>query len=275
MHLVGIDIGFSEHRRSTGIAVVRDGRLIRAERLSVRERDAALRSLSDVDAIAIDAPLLPPGTADTFPRHCERVFSRSVFQKRCKPGMSHIRGTGQLLREHGRRAAEQLLAAQPFRPSTHPLQRVWQDAPIVEAFPNAFLGVVLPDDAYITATKIKRGGKFDWLYDRWIDRGLFRRVVAAAHLPNEIAIRCETEKDHDIRAALVCLLTAAFAADGTAASVGHDTDGYFFLPPMYLWAKWAEDSLALTACDMPSSSTRTHSPGCSASSPPVLRPDSC
>jgi hypothetical protein len=67
------------------------------------------------------------------------VFSRGVFQKRCKPGMSHVRGTGQLLREHGLRAAEQLLAARPFRTSMYPLQRVWPDAPIVEAFPNAFL----------------------------------------------------------------------------------------------------------------------------------------
>jgi predicted nuclease with RNAse H fold len=243
MHLIGVDIGFSERRRSNGIAVFRDGKLIRAERLSVSERDAALRELRDVDVVAIDAPLLPPGTAGTLPRYCERVFSCGLFQKRCKPGMSHIRGTGQLLREHGRRAAEQLLVAHSFRPSTQPLQRVWPDAPIVEAFPNAFLGVIVPDDDYVTATKMKRGGKFDWLYDRWICRGLFRRVVATAQLPEEIAARCETEKDHDIRAALVCLLTAAFAGNGTAVAVGQDLDGYFFLPPAHLWATWARHSV--------------------------------
>jgi predicted nuclease with RNAse H fold len=246
MHLVGVDIGFSKTRRSNGIAVVRDGSLVRAERLSVRERDAALRALREVDAVAIDAPLLPEGTADTLPRHCERVFSLGVFQKRCKPGMSHVRGTGQLLREHGRRAAEQLLAARSFRPSVHPLQRVWPDAPIVEAFPNAFLGVALPDDDYVTATKMKRGGKFDWLYDRWIDRGLFIRVVAAAQLPPDIATRCEAEKDHDIRAALVCLLTAAFAASGTAVAVGQEIDGYFFLPPADLWSGWAKTAVSVS-----------------------------
>jgi len=243
MHLVGVDIGFSEHRRSNGIAVCCDGKLVRAERLNVSERDAALRELRDVDMVAIDAPLLPTGTADTLPRYCERVFSLGTFQKRCKPGMSHIRGTGQLLREHGRRAAEQLLVARSFVPSTQPLQRVWPDAPIVEAFPNAFLGVVVPDDDYITATKIKRGGKFDWLYARWIDRGLFRSVVAAAQLPEEIAARCEGETDHDIRAALVCLLTAAFAANGTSIAVGQGVDGYFFLPPVHLWAEWAKESI--------------------------------
>jgi predicted nuclease with RNAse H fold len=275
MHLVGLDIGFSKRRRSNGIAVVRDGSLIRAERLGVSERDAALRSLSEVDVIAIDAPLLPGGAANTLPRHCERVFSRGIFQKRCEPGMSHVRGTGQLLREHGRQAAELLLATRSFRYSTRPLHRVWPEAPIVEAFPNAFLGVVLPDDDYLAATKIKRGGKFDWLYDRWIDRGLFPCIVAAAHLPDEIAARCETEKDHDIRAALVCLLTAAFAANCTAVAIGQDIDGYFFLPPMELWATWAKDSLNTTVYDMPSSSTRSRSPASSASSPHALRPHSC
>jgi predicted nuclease with RNAse H fold len=242
MHLVGVDIGFSERRRSNGIAVFRDGKLIRAERLSVNERDAALRELRDVDMVAIDAPLLPPGAAETLPRYCERFFSLGPFQKRCKPGMSHIRGTGQRLREHGHRAAEQLLIARSFAPSVEPRQRVWPDAPIVEAFPNAFLGVAVPDDDYATTTKPKRGGKFDWLYARWIERGLFRRAVAAAQLPEEIAARCEAETDHDIRAALVCLLTAAFAASGTAVAVGQEVDGYFFLPPARLWAKWASDS---------------------------------
>lgn len=243
MHLVGIDIGFSQRRRSNGIAVLRDGKLIRAERLSVSERNAALRELRDVDVVAIDAPLLPPGTADTLPRYCERAFSLGRFQKRCKPGMSHVRGTGHQLREHGRQAAEQLLFARSFGPSLQPRQRVCPDAPIVEAFPNAFLGVAIPDDDYLSATKIKRGGKFDWLYGRWIAHGLFRSMVAAAQLPDQIATTCETETDHDVRAALVCLLTAAFAANGSSVAVGQDLDGYFFLPPAHLWAGWAKESI--------------------------------
>jgi len=243
MYLIGIDIGFSERHRSNGIAAVQDGKLIRAERLNVAERDMALNSLSDVDVVAIDAPLLPPETGDTLPRLCERIFSRGVFQKRCKPGMSHIRGTGQLLREHGRRVAEQLQTALSVRSSERPLKRVWPGAAIVEAFPNAFMGVLLPDEDYVRAAKIKRGGKFDWLYDRCIDRGLFPLVVEAAELPHEIATRCEMESDHDIRAALVCVLTAAFAANGKAVAVGQDVDGYFFLPPGDLWAPWARNAV--------------------------------
>jgi predicted nuclease with RNAse H fold len=177
MHLVGVDIGFSERRRSNGIAVFREGKLVRVARLSLSERDATLRELRNMDVVAIDAPLLPPGTADMLPRYCERFFSRGLFQRRCKPGMSHVPGTGRLLREHGRRAAEQLLIARSFRHSIQPLKRVLPAVPIVEAFPNAFLGVVVPENDYVSAVKIKRGGKFDWLYERWIKRGLFRCVV--------------------------------------------------------------------------------------------------
>jgi len=247
MHLVGLDIGFSERRRSNGIAVIRDGKLTRADLLNVPERDAALRELRDVDVIAIDAPLLPSGTPATLPRYAERFFSLGLFQKRCKPGMSHVPGTGQLLRAHGQWAAEQLLVARSFVRSDRPLQQVWPDAPIVEAFPNAFLGVAVPDDDYRTATTIRRGGKFDWLYNRWIARGLFPRAVAAAQLPQEIATRCEAEKNHDVRAALVCMLTAAFAANGTVVAVGREVDGYFFLPPAELWETWARESIGTDA----------------------------
>ena len=113
----------------------------------------------------------------------------------------------------------------------------------MEAFPNAFLGVVLPDDDFVNAAKIKRGGKFDWLYDRWIHHGLFHRMAAAAHLPPEIAARCAKENDHDIRAALICLFTAAFVAIGDYESAGDEIGGYFFLPPLTQWAVWARGRL--------------------------------
>jgi hypothetical protein len=103
--------------------------------------------------------------------------------------------------------------------------------------------VVVPDNDYATATKIKRGGKFDWLYERWIERALFPGVVSAAQLPDEIANRCEAEEDHDIRAALVCLLTAAFAANRTGVAIGREIDGYFFLPPRHLWEPWARSAI--------------------------------
>jgi hypothetical protein len=70
---------------------------------------------------------------------------------------------------------------------------------MVEAFPNAFLGVAVPDEDFVTTTRIKRGGKFDWLYDCWIKRALFPRIAAAAQLPPAIATQCEMEEDPRVR----------------------------------------------------------------------------
>jgi hypothetical protein len=141
-------------------------------------------------------------------------------------------------------AAEILIDQRALRPATGSLPRVCAEANIVEAFPNAFLGVVLPEEDFVPPPTIKPRGKFDWLYDRWRSRGLFRTIVAAAQLPEEIATRCEDEADHDLRAALVCLLTAAFAAIDDYTTVGTETDGYFFLPPAALWAPWAREEVA-------------------------------
>jgi hypothetical protein len=42
-------------------------------------------------------------------------------------------------------------------------------------------------------------------------------------MPDELWVRLRAEKDHELRAALICLLTAALAAQGTAAIVGEST----------------------------------------------------
>jgi integral membrane sensor domain MASE1 len=58
-------------------------------------------------------------------------------------------------------------------------------------------------------------------------------------LPEEVWRRLSYELDHKLRAALICLLTAALAAQGTAAFVGEPTGGWFWLPPGSLWQQWA------------------------------------
>jgi hypothetical protein len=54
-------------------------------------------------------------------------------------------------------------------------------------------------------------------------------------LPDEVWHRLCTETDHELRAALICLLTAALAAKGTAAIIGEAEGGWFWLPPWSLW----------------------------------------
>jgi hypothetical protein len=158
--------------------------------------------------------------------------------------MSHVRGTGRTLREHGSRAVAQLLSAKSMRASEQSLPHMLFGVNIVEAFPNTFLGVVLAEEDFLAAGQIKRGGKFDWLYDRWIEHRLFNAIIDAAHLPSTLIASCEMEHDHEIRAALVCLLTAGLVRAGNYKVVGDETSGYFFLPPLSLWAPWARREIA-------------------------------
>lgn len=237
MHIVGLDIGFSERRKTNAIAVIADGELS-VEKLGVHERNRRLANLRDVDVIAIDAPVVSSDCAPETARHVERVFCRGLFQKRCKPGMSHIRGTGRTLREHGGAAAQIVAAATLWR-SEPPFPTVIPRHGIVEAFPNAFLGVALDDSVYAGRRLLVRGGKFDWLYDEWVTRGLFATAVTRCGLPLGTTDALTHEQDHEKRAALVCLLTAAFALTNQAEAVGDSLTGYFFLPSRDLWADWA------------------------------------
>jgi hypothetical protein len=62
-------------------------------------------------------------------------------------------------------------------------------------------------------------------------------------LPDEVGHRLRSETDHELRAALICLLTAALAAKGTAAIIGDSIGGWFWLPPWSLWEHWAKEGL--------------------------------
>lgn len=242
MHLIGLDIGYSTHRRTNALAEINDGEL-RVIKLNVAERDAELAQVKDVDVIAIDAPIVPTGCPLTVPRLVEQFFCRGIFQKRCKPGASHVPGTGHLLRTHGSQAAA--LVAHASRWSTPPpFPTVFPQSGIVEAFPNAFLGVALPDEVYVVTPKLLRGAKFDWPYHQWIERQIFAEAVVRCGLPLELNDRLISERDHEQRAALVCLLTAAFAATGQAEVIGEAATGYFFLPSAEIWASWARNAFA-------------------------------
>lgn len=188
------------------------------------------------NVIAIDGPLLPLGGDEDLNRLCEHLFIRGAFQKRCKPGLSN-HGCGKALRLAAADTAEQVLHlaerrerdAKAVRPGVH----------IVEAFPNAFLGVLLPEARFATPAAGKRK-KFDWLYDHAVDSGVLRNVFHAIGWINGALIdRVLTEKDHERRAAWICLLTAGCVASGDANAVGDEQGGWFWLPPERLWAEWA------------------------------------
>ena len=59
-------------------------------------------------------------------------------------------------------------------------------------------------------------------------------------LPDEVWRSLGSERDHELRAALICLLTAALAARGNPTIIGDLTGGWFWLPPWSVWQPWAK-----------------------------------
>ncbi|MCA1442091.1 DUF429 domain-containing protein [Ensifer sp. IC4062] len=239
--LLGIDVGYSPSRPTTGIA------------WSIGDVCGAARTHTDWDrrrlhipasatysVIAIDGPLMPSDAPDDLDRVCERLFIRGAFHARCKPGLSH-HGHGLALKKAAAETAAQvrhLAAASMIGKSVIP------GAAIIEAFPNAFLGVLLEDERYAMSRAAKRR-KFDWLYDRAVESGVFDRLLRTIGWNNETLLqKVTTERDHEKRAAWICLLTAATAAAGKSEVVGDEAGGWFWLPPTELWAGWARQALA-------------------------------
>src|ERR1700730_17466075 len=143
-NLMGIDVGFSKTRRTTGIACL-EGDHLTLERAgtSWESRKAKIPDGFQPFVIAIDGPLLPLGADPNVRRHVESVFSRAPFHNRCKPGLSH-HGVGSELRQASRDACTQFrhLLANPVLAGVGTVSR---EGPVVEAFPNAFLGVLMPE----------------------------------------------------------------------------------------------------------------------------------
>ena len=245
-NLLGVDVGFSKTSKTTGLAWRVNGKIDgRRTGSSWEARAAALPIGVSFDLAAFDAPLVPAGP-DIPRRSCEAVFYRGAFGKRCRPGMSHF-GQGLTLRQAGS------IAVQQFHPvvTNHrpPTFAAVAGAAMVEAFPNTFMGVLLPD-AVLAELQGKRSGKSDRLYEACIAQGAFLRLLGHLDWPADETIKqLAAERDHDIRAAYVCLLTAGLAHAGTATVVGDDVGGWFWLPPLHLWADWAMAAVSLTIAD--------------------------
>ena len=243
MALIGLDVGFSAKRATSGVARLGlDGGLRLGHTTSAWESRRGITGTEPADIAAIDAPYTTAGASER--RDCERVFTLGAFQRRCKPGLSDIPGTGRDFRAAGWGSAQQLKPIVPRKSLAADFPRI-EDCNVVEAFPNAYLGVCLPADAYAEIPRPKRGKKFDWLYDSWGKRDLFRQVIDEIGLeaPGDLDGELGRNTQHDERAALVCLLTAAGVYAGRYTAVGESTGGYFFLPPWARWAAWAREEL--------------------------------
>lgn len=238
-NVLGIDVGYSQKLRTTGVCRTgTDG--LRVAHMCAAKLAGALDFRGIFQVTAIDAPVLPPGPYGK--RLVESIFSRGLFQKRCKPGFSHVWETGQKLRQCGGETADQFSERTSGGQGIFP--RVRQDHNIVEAFPNAFLGVLLKSIVYEGMPELKRGKKFGWLLSKCRMGGKFK--VLAEELQWQDATfwsELDQNQQHDEQAALVCAATAICVWKGRYVAVGEPHGGYFFLPPWHHWASWAKGTL--------------------------------
>lgn len=233
---LGIDIGFSPTRRSGAICRLQwDATAfhwtIQRFRYDPDERRAAVRKIAGDRPILI-AAFDGPFRCDVAPidahRRCERLLTRGIGKLIGKPG-AVTAPVGRLLNKATNEAVADVIALTQLGAACH--RGAIHERAIVEAFPNSFLGAMLPDGHGLNAG---RAGKSDRYYVEACRSGLLARLMAFLLPGRSPAAAFETVVDHDDRAALVCAITALGVAAGAYVAVG-DADGRVFLPPRQFW----------------------------------------
>jgi predicted nuclease with RNAse H fold len=247
--ILGIDTGLTFLQRTSGICRTgTSGDVVDHTYVDRASRLAALAPVANYHLLAIDAPVLPSGLLNYDVRPCEKLFVWGAFQKRCKPGESHVSGTGQALRRAGLDTAKSFEENISNDSRSAPFPKVIESSNVIEAFPNAFLGVCVRDTKYETVPA--RGKKTDWLYDLWVAEKLFEKLRATISWERpDFWQQVTTNRHHDERAALICALTAICTYRGKYVAVGEPNGGYFFLPPWTLWDSWAKATLRVNRLD--------------------------
>lgn len=244
-NIAGIDCGLTLKDPTSGICRTGvDGFAVGHTYIDKLSRTPMLMPVTHFDCLGIDAPVLPMNVLDYAQRSVESLFLHGNFHGRCKPGASHVRGTGQALRRSGCDTAIQF-KRETYSEGQVPYPRVQANQNIVEAFPNAFLGVMLNGQIIDAAIEnINRGEKFDIFFQLCNEHGHFNALQF--HLGwnyPEFWQSFPVTINHDERAALVCAATAVCAHQGNYVAVGDMAGGYFFLPPWPLWNQWAKVAL--------------------------------
>lgn len=257
-HYLGIDVGHSEDNPTTGLCLItlehghfrwhcRNTKSQKARRLADLRR--LIPEGTTISAVGIDGPLTTDLQLISRLRAADAFLMRGDFQKRCKPGPTHA-GSGPDLHRHATKLAELVLELNEdgylhVEDACHP-DRIHQSR-IVEAFPNAFLGVLLEGARCDQIKGTKRGEKSDQLWRAAVGKHSLHDLIG--HLVPQISLgELDTISDHDHRAAFVCALAGLCVAKNRYVSVGDPVDGNICLPPFNMWGvelglRWGEAAL--------------------------------
>jgi hypothetical protein len=110
---------------------------------------------------------------------------------------------------------------------------------LAEAFPSAFLGVLIKSPERLSA---KRGNRSDRFFAHACNEGLINKLLSCLLPGRQVKLHPSAITNHDERAALICALTALCVVRGTFVAVGDD-DGRIILPPPDFVQPWAKKIL--------------------------------
>ncbi len=262
--VLGLDVGFSPTRRSSAACrLAWDARGITWSlarfRARPEERDAALADLlgpTPLLAAALDGPLRAELDVIGRYRAAERLLTRRLGRRIGKPGQSST-PLGRALNAASNDCAHAVLRLGRLAPAAH-AERV-HDLALAEAFPSAFLGVMLPEPERLPARRADRSDVFFRHLatpDEATPDGTLPALLAFLLPGRRPAPPLVTVTHHDERAALVCALTALCLAAGHFTTAGDARDGWIILPPRRFVRDWAREALCTNAHEDPTGSVR-------------------
>ena len=260
-YALGIDVGYSKTRRSTGLCLLEVAPSILRwqclntgtyESLRLQDLRALVPHGTNLLGVGIDGPLTPGLRVVPHYRSSDALLTRGVFARRGKPGATSA-PSGQQLHTHATLLAEIVLKLQheghfTLAPATHP--DPVHPSRILEVFPNAFLSVLLPDADFRGLTLNRNASDVFWMVAVDLETYLHKLIESLA--PGcELETPLESVVDHDHRAALLCALAVLCADQNRYVLSGDPIDGDIILPPHEFWGPgsegigepWAETAL--------------------------------
>lgn len=260
--VLGVDVGFSPLRRSSAVCrldwdpqrITWNIQRFRALPVEQETTITAVAGTGRLQAAAFDGPLRAGFDVIGHYRVAERMLTRRLGAGIGKPGQASA-PVGKALNAAANDCASIVLRGCDLAPAVHTV-RIDAKA-VAEAFPSAFLGVMLANPVAVAASRADRSDVF---FRHLAEDGTLERLLTHL-LPSRDFVRLLGDvTNHDDRAALICAVTALCVAAGDFTAVG-DADGWIVLPPRRFVQDWAWADLEANACEeMPGCLCRTPEP---------------
>lgn len=247
---MGVDVGYSLNQASSAACRIDwDHCEIRwtLQRFRARPEEQldVLRPVGGttrLEAAAFDGPLRAGFDVIGRYRTAERMLTRRLQPKIGEPGQASV-PVGQALNAAANTCVRIVLEHCDVAPARHavPIDR----RAVVEAFPGAFMGVMLEDPKAVLA---RRGDRSDVFFQHLAHTGDLQRLMAHLLPRRSVPQALQAVTNHDDRAAFICAITALSVAAQDFVAAG-DPDGWIVLPPRPFVQAWALADLQANAAE--------------------------